>query len=127
MAHVKRILVVDDSKLARMALKAVLSDIGTGGNVEEAADAEAAFAMLGGREFDVVFLDYNMPGTDGISAADVIRGRLPAAAIALVTANAQDTILAEADRIGVRFIPKPVRRQDVARFLLDVGHSLQEA
>ena len=54
------------------------------------------------------------------------RVQLVVAAIALVTANAQDTILAEADRLGVRFIPKPVRRQDVARFLLNVGHSLQK-
>ncbi|HEY0836981.1 MAG TPA: response regulator [Azospirillum sp.] len=117
MVERKQILVVDDSKLARMALLAVLADIGTDADMREAADAEAALAMLDVGAFDIVFMDYNMPGVDGLSAATVFRARCPDAAIALVTANAQDGILAEAERLRVRFIPKPVRRQDVALFL----------
>ena len=117
MAERKRILVVDDSKLARMALRAVLADIGTDSDTLEATDAETALAMLDGHAFDIVFMDYNMPGADGLAAATVFRSRCPDMAIALISANAQDGILAEAERLRVRFIPKPIRRQEVALFL----------
>lgn len=123
MLQPRRILVVDDSKLARMALKALLADIGGDDDIVEAADAEEAFSILERQDFGVIFLDYNMPGTDGIAAAGVIRRRLPGAAIALVTANAQDAILEAADRLSVRFIPKPVRRHDIALFLMGTGQT----
>ncbi|MDQ2106389.1 response regulator [Azospirillum isscasi] len=113
----KHILLVDDSKLARMALRAVLNDLGVEADVTEAADAEAALELTERTGFDTVFMDYNMPGVDGLSAAAVIRVRQPEAAIALVTANAQEDILAEARRLRLAFLGKPVRREDVLRFI----------
>lgn len=113
----KRILLVDDSKLARMALRALLNDLGVAANVTEAADAEAALDLVDRSHFDTVFMDYNMPGVDGLSAAAVIRARRPDAGIALVTANTQEDIQAEARRLRLAFLAKPVRREDVSRFL----------
>lgn len=112
-----RILLVDDSKLARMAMRAVVNDILDGTEMLEAADAETALDMLEHDRFDAVFMDYNMPGVDGLSAATIIRERHPKASIALVTAMAQDSIVEEAGRLSVSFISKPVRRQDVVSFL----------
>ncbi|WP_207462757.1 response regulator [Azospirillum sp. SYSU D00513] len=112
-----RILLVDDSKLARMAMRAVVSDILDDPSFQEAADATTALDLIERDRFDAVFMDYNMPGVDGLSAAATIRARHPAASIALVTAMAQDSIIAEAGRLSVAFISKPVRRQDVASFL----------
>ncbi|MCW2248635.1 CheY-like chemotaxis protein [Azospirillum fermentarium] len=122
MVFCKRILVVDDSKLARMALRALLNDLGVTAEVTEAADAETALELSERSCYDTVFMDYNMPGVDGLSAAAVIRARQPDAAIALVTANAQDDILAEARRLRVAFLGKPVRRDDIARFIAAAGH-----
>lgn len=112
-----RILLVDDSKLARMAMRAVVKDIVSDSEMLEAADAETALDMLEHDRFDAVFMDYNMPGVDGLSAATIIRERHPKASIALVTAMAQDSILEEAGRLSVAFISKPVQRKDVAAFL----------
>ncbi len=114
-----RILLVDDSKLARMALRALLNDLGVSADVTEAADAEAALDLSERSSYDVAFLDYNMPGVDGLSAAAVMRARHPGTAIALVTANAQDDILAEARRLRVAFLGKPVRRDDLGCFMAD--------
>lgn len=117
MAARVRILLVDDSKLARMAMRAVVNDIMEGTEMLEAADAETALDMLEQDDFDAVFMDYNMPGVDGLSAATIIRQRHPKASVALVTAMAQESIIEEARRLSVSFITKPVRRQDVVSFL----------
>ncbi|KAA0680755.1 response regulator [Roseomonas genomospecies 6] len=123
----KRILLVDDSKLARMALRALLNDLGMETDVIEAADAEAALELTERIAFDMVFMDYNMPGLDGLSAAAVIRARQPNMAIALVTANAQDDILANAERLRLGFLGKPVRREDILRFVADAGPGAAES
>jgi Response regulator containing a CheY-like receiver domain and an HTH DNA-binding domain len=120
MAVHARILLVDDSKLARMALRAALGDLvaDIDMDVKEAPDAETALGLLEHEPFDAVLMDYNMPGMDGLSAATLIRTRFPKTGVALVTANAQDAIVAEAQLIGVPLIPKPVQRRDLQTFLL---------
>lgn len=112
-----RILLVDDSKLARMAMRAVVNGVMDDTEMLEAADAETALDMLEREAVDAIFMDYNMPGVDGLSAATIIRERYPKAAIALVTAMAQDSIIEEAGRLSVSFITKPVQRKDVVSFL----------
>lgn len=112
-----RILLVDDSKLARMALRAVVNGILDNPEMLEAVDAETALGMLEHDRFDAVFMDYNMPGVNGLSAAATIRRRQPEVSIALVTAMAQDSIVEEAGRLSVSFITKPVQRKDVVYFL----------
>ena len=118
MAGHARILLVDDSKLARMALRAALGDFAADMDVKEAPDAETALGLLEHEPFDAVLMDYNMPGMDGLSAATLIRARFPKTRVALVTANAQDAIIAEARLIGVPLITKPVQRPDLQTFLL---------
>ncbi|HEX2092943.1 MAG TPA: ATP-binding protein [Longimicrobiaceae bacterium] len=66
-----RILVVDDDEVDRMAVRRALRAGGVRAEVREAGDVAAALAALGGEEFDCVFLDYNLPGGDGLR---VLRG-----------------------------------------------------
>lgn len=67
------ILVVDDSATAREALGTLLTNFGF--SVETADTAEAGLVKLETGHFDVVMLDYDMPGTNGIAAARMIRQR----------------------------------------------------
>lgn len=65
-----RILVVDDTSLARKIHRAALSKVGY--QVEEANDGQQAVDMLS-RGFDIIFMDINMPVMDGVTATQEIR------------------------------------------------------
>lgn len=61
-----RVLVVDDSRLARRHLLKVLSKLGVNeGQVRQAEDGRSAIDLLDQHAFDLVLTDYNMPVMDG--------------------------------------------------------------
>ena len=60
-----KVLVVDDSRLARMAVSKLLGDTCPDWTLVEAANADDALALMEGKEVDIVVLDFNMPGRDG--------------------------------------------------------------
>lgn len=62
-----RILIVDDSPVVRMGLKALLSTEGDLEVVGEAGDGDEALAVTAEVEPDVVLLDVRMPRRDGVS------------------------------------------------------------
>ena len=66
----KTALVVDDSRLARLALTRALEKHGL--HVEQVGSAAEAFEFLRGRRPDVVFMDVTMPEMDGFTAAGLI-------------------------------------------------------
>lgn len=67
-----RVLVVDDSRVARAVLRKVLAEIGYS-VVAEAADGEEALVKLGQATFDLVITDWTMPHMDGIALVRAIR------------------------------------------------------
>ncbi|HUR67633.1 MAG TPA: response regulator [Candidatus Thermoplasmatota archaeon] len=77
-----RILVVDDTSIARAAVRAVLGRVGW--TIDEAEDLKSALAAIRDRPPDIVLLDYLLPDMDGIEAMRALRdGGLQAPVIAL--------------------------------------------
>ena len=66
-----RILVVDDSRVARLVLKKVLGEIGYS-IVNEASDGAEALVKLRQADFDLVITDWSMPRLDGIGLVRAI-------------------------------------------------------
>ncbi|MCS4511351.1 LytR/AlgR family response regulator transcription factor [Xylophilus ampelinus] len=104
------ILIVDDEPLARQRLRTLLADCSApaAAHVDEAGDAAQAQALLQARRFDVVLLDINMPGTDGLALADTMRALPQPPAVVFVTAHAEHALNAfELD--AADYLTKPVR------------------
>lgn len=105
-ADVTRVLVVDDHEMFSEALGLLLGrqpDVRLVGSARNAAEA---MQMLG-QEPDVVLMDLDMPGTNGIEATRQIREIVPDAKIVLLTAVQSPEIIADALAAGAcGYVPK---------------------
>ena len=72
-----RVLVVDDSKLARMSVAKALNSLHPTWERIEASNAEEALGAVKNSQIDVALLDFNMPGQDGLSLAEDLRRLSP--------------------------------------------------
>jgi CheY-like chemotaxis protein len=95
------ILLVDDSKSARYALRLQLQRHGI--EVETADCAESAFELLKTQLPDAILMDHMMPGLNGFEALDVIRADPRTAAIPVVmcTSHEEADFVATANQKGV--------------------------
>lgn len=121
------ILIVDDSKLARMAMAKALNALYPGWTRIEAANADEAVAIVDRDNVDVVLVDFNMPGRDGLALAEELRGRKPKMPIALISANNQLEVVRRTEAIGATFLSKPVIEKTLDDFLKEAMRRLQAA
>ena len=107
-----RVLIAEDEALIRMDLREMLTEQGHE-VVGEARDGAEAIALT--REFrpEVVFMDINMPGVNGIEAAEVI-GNERLAPVVMVTAFSQAAYIEQAAAAGaMAYVVKPFSRSDI--------------
>ncbi|MBV5324382.1 MAG: response regulator, partial [Rhodospirillaceae bacterium] len=83
----------------------------------EAASGEDALTVIALDRPDIVLMDVNMPGIGGLETARQLRSRIPSARISLLTANIQTPIRQQAEDMGVGFLSKPLKDEDLAQFL----------
>jgi CheY-like chemotaxis protein len=112
-----KVLIVDDSKLARMSLARLLDALRPDWIRIEAANATEAIERHGQESIDLVLLDFNMPGRDGLALAADLRALNPTLPMALISANSQDEIVARTRALGAEFLPKPLTEAILAPFL----------
>ena len=111
------ILIVDDSKLARIVAGKAVAALQPDWQRLEASHAEEALARVAEGGIDVVLMDFNMPGKDGLALAAELRALNPAMPLAVVTANVQEEVIARARAAQASFIPKPVTEDGLRGFL----------
>lgn len=121
------ILIVDDSKLARIVVGKALTALQPEWERLEAGSADEALSLLEGRDVDVVILDYNMPGRSGLDLAEELRSQYPTMPIAMATANVQDEVIARARAASVAFVPKPINEDALRGFISGAALALRSA
>ena len=112
-----KVLVVDDSKLARMVMASAFRRIRPEWILVEAVNADEALAAVSGGTVDIALIDFNMPGIDGLELAARIRKTHPDMPVAVVSANVQTEIIGRARELNAGFIPKPLTDESLAAFL----------
>ena len=112
-----RILVVDDSKLARMAMAKALDGLRPDWTRVDASRADEALTLAKQSAFDIALIDFNMPERDGLHLAAELRAMSPDMVLAVVSANLQREIVERANAVRAKFLPKPVTEQAMREFL----------
>lgn len=104
-----KILIVDDSALARRILRQALES--DGHEVLEAKDGPTALERFAQERPDLVLLDLVMEGMTGLETLQKIREMAPDARVIIATADIQRATRAEAESAGARgYITKPFKQ-----------------
>ena len=114
----KRALIVDDSKSARLFLARALEKYEI--DVDSAETAEAAIDYLTSNRPDVIFMDHQMPGMDGLQAVQHIKNdpRTATIPIMMYTSQEGELYLGQARALGaVGVLPKQIKPTDVSKVL----------
>ena len=97
-----RILIVEDQRIVREGLTALLEDEAEVEIAGEAADGQQAVDLFGQIQPDVVLMDLQMPLVDGAEATRRIREQAPEAHILVLTTYATDEFIFKALRAGAQ-------------------------
>ncbi|HWK95366.1 MAG TPA: response regulator [Pseudolabrys sp.] len=113
-----RVLIVDDSSTMRGIVRKILSASRFRLDLHDAAEGLAALARLREEPFDLVFLDYQMPGFDGCEILSEIKREAPRVAVVMMTAAVENEVADRAAALGaLGFLRKPFYPADIDRLL----------
>lgn len=112
----KRVLVVEDDAINRMAVVTMLGQLGY--ETGEAADAAEALRLLAGEWFDCVLMDVQLQGTSGIEVTRRLRGaeyKNPGVPVIACTAHAMAGDKEELLAMGMDgYLAKPLMMEELA-------------
>ncbi len=113
----KKIMVVDDSRIAQLQLQEALS--GTDYEVVACCqNGEDALEQYDKVQPDLVTMDIVMPGMDGLDAARLLMQSHPDARVLMVSSLAYDDTIEEANKIGAKgFVYKPFDQDQLLKTL----------
>ena len=120
------VLIVDDDPVEAEHARVVLEEAGV--RAEACMSGQEALFMIdeaNGKHhpYNLILMDWNMPGMDGLETSEEIRRRFgDESAIVVLTAYNWDDIREEAHRVGVdNFLPKPLFATDVIEQIVRIA------
>jgi len=122
----RKVLLVDDSKSARYALRLLLQKRDF--EVDTAESAEVALAKIKENSPEVVFMDHLMSGMNGFEALEILKkdettARIP---VVMCTSNDEDHYQREAREKGaLGILPKPATPDKLANILTAIESDIQ--
>ena len=118
-----KILITDDEPSIRTTLSQILEDEGHKATTCESG--EEAIAQLAREEFDLAILDLWLPGIDGLSVLERMKGSNAAPPVIVISGHGNIDSAVKATRLGAYdFLEKPL---SLERVLLTVNHALADS
>lgn len=111
-----RVLIVDDIEETRHNIKRLLQFEAAIKVVGEAASGEEAIRQAETLRPDIVLMDINMPGVDGLKATEAISTRFPNISIIIISVQGEPEYLKRAMAAGAReFLTKPFTAEELVQ------------
>lgn len=101
-----KLLLIDDDEWVRDSLCLFFESEGC--HILALESAEEGLNVMNKQDFDIIMIDYHLPGLDGLEFLRRIQKGHPVAMKILITAYGSEKLFAEARKLGVHdYIPKP--------------------
>jgi len=120
--HIKRILIVEDNLANQFVMKKIMSSLGYSYKIAD--NGEIALGILEKEEFDMIFMDCQMPILDGIETTKRIRksgqpySSIPIIALTASAVEGDEKVCREAGMDG--YLSKPVRIQQITDIMKSI-------
>lgn len=114
---IKSVLIVDDSRVARMLIRNIILSIHPHWIITEAANGKDAIEYANLETPNYITMDYNMPDMNGIETSKQILQHTPKTVIVLFTSNVQSQMRNLAENMGIGFVGKPITEASVRQAL----------
>jgi signal transduction histidine kinase/CheY-like chemotaxis protein len=126
------ILIIDDDDIDRMAVRRALKSAGLALAIEEAGDSATALALLDRTPIDCIFLDYQLPGADGLEVLQAIQQRRIFTPVVMLTGQGDEQLAVELMKAGATdYLSKnalsPERLAQTLRHAVRVGRAEAQA
>ena len=124
-----KILLIDDDEWIRDSLGLYFEDEGC--QLFALETAEEGIEALKDQNYDIIMVDYRLPGMDGLEFLKRIQKTQPNALKVLITAYKSKGVVSEALKIGIQdFIEKPFTTKTIkgslTRLIESHGHGINE-
>lgn len=125
-AHPLKVLVAEDNEINQLIITRML--LALGHSVQVVADGRAVVQQAEAEEYDVILMDYRMPGVDGLEATRAIRRsrRNPATPIIGLSANVLEADRSACIEAGMDdFLSKPLHLDQLRARMARIGSARQ--
>src|SRR5262245_22287005 len=113
-----RVLVVDDSATMRSIVRRLLTGTRFPLEIVEAPEGIDALKQIANDKFDFVFLDYNMPGLNGLETLSEIKRQYPRVHVVIMTSHQDEDVARRARAAGAAaFLKNPCFPADIEAVL----------
>ncbi len=122
----ERVLIVDDEAHIRTYLRLILHELGAK-EIYEAGDSPNALLLYQQQQPELVLLDFNLPGEDGLQILERLLKFDPHAAVVMMTAVASREVVEQCAASGaLNYIRKDTPREGIAKALRETWATLEE-
>lgn len=111
------LMIVDDSRVSRMMIRARIQAVHPDWTFVEAASGDEAVDMVAQNPPDSLTMDMNMPGLNGFDAAEKVKALAPSVKMVMLTANIQESSRQRAEAMGMKFVQKPITDASIQQVL----------
>lgn len=124
------VLIVDDSTIIRRVLRNFINNyFHDDVTIEEAENGQIALDMIANEDFDIMFLDCNMPVMNGMEVVKSVRAdkNLNKLKIIMATTEGKQEIIQELIKNGINgFVVKPLQEDKIVKTLNRVAGRLRK-
>ncbi|MBB5022009.1 response regulator [Desulfurispira natronophila] len=113
----KKILTVDDSRFSLAMIQSHILEVHPQWGVDSAANGEEALGKTANHTYDLITIDYNMPGMSGLDLVEKLREQGCSSKLVLLTANVQESMAQKARSLDIGFVKKPITPDTIAEII----------